>query len=338
VSAVQIEGSDGSVTEASSQAEVQEMIWEKIHRERYHLAEEAPIYQGRLRGDFGYNASTPAGNAVLNGEYDIPPGAHEGSALLFQAIAQIREKIPPNSMKNIIDRETWQLTWRKKQEATSSSQSGLHFGHYISGAHSDIISDLHALKTSLALHHGVALSRWKTGLFVMLEKVPGIRLLSKLHAILLMEADFNAASKIIFGQRMLHSARKYNLMPEEIFSKRQRMAGDRILSKVLFYDISRQLRAPASLASVEAANCYNRVAHACASLIFRAFSTQLQPTLCILTAIQQMQFFLRTAFGDSKRAVGLRVQLRTQGLMKGNGASPAGWMVLPITILQTHKQ
>jgi hypothetical protein len=43
VSVVQFERSDGSVTKASSQAEVQEMIWGKIHRERYHLAEEAPI-------------------------------------------------------------------------------------------------------------------------------------------------------------------------------------------------------------------------------------------------------------------------------------------------------
>jgi hypothetical protein len=31
-----------------------------------------------------------------------------------------------------------------------------------------------------------------------------------------MEADFNATNKIIYGQRMLHQARKYNLIPEEI--------------------------------------------------------------------------------------------------------------------------
>ena len=334
---VHVEEQDGSITEYSSQSDVQNIIWEKIHRERYHMAEEAPICQGRLRGAFGYNAATPSGEAVLEGSYSLLPDEHTGTKLLFDAIAKIRQQIPPNSIHQIISRTDWQYTWRHKHEATSSSQSGLHFGHYVSGASSDLISDIHALKTSLALHHGIALSRWKKGLCVMIEKSPGVKLLSKLRAILLMEADFNAANKIIFGQRMLDNVRRYKLMPDEIFSEKQRMAEDGILSKVLFYDISRQLRAPAGLASVDAANCYDRVAHAVVSLVFRAVGAQLPMTLTMLTAIQQMQFFLRTSFGDSDRAVGARIHLSTQGFMQGNGASPAGWTVVSISILMAHK-
>eukprot|EP00804_Cyclotella_cryptica_P024800 CCRYP_001751-RA/>CCRYP_001751-RA protein AED:0.66 eAED:0.66 QI:0/-1/0/1/-1/0/1/0/248 len=172
----------------------------------------------------------------------------------------------------------------------------------------------------------------------MIEKSPGVKLISKLRAILLMEADFNAANKIIFGQRMLNNARKNDLMPDEIFSERQRMAEDGILAKVLFYDISRQLKAPAALASVDAANCYDRVAHAVASLVFRAMGAKLPMTLSMLTAIQQMQFFLRTAFGDSKNAVGSKIHLKTQGFMQGNGASLAGWTVVLIVILGAHKE
>jgi hypothetical protein len=172
----------------------------------------------------------------------------------------------------------------------------------------------------------------------MLEKSPGVKLISKLRAILLMEADFNTANKIIFGQRMLNTVRQSKLMPDEIFSEQQRMAEDGILSKVLFYDISRQLRAPAALASVDAANCYDRVSHAIASLIFRAFGVKLSATLSMLTAIQQMQFFLRTAFGDSKHSVGARAHLKTQGFMQGNGASPAGWTVISIVILHAHSK
>lgn len=84
-----MENQDGLVTEYNTQAEVQHMIWDKIHRERYHLAEEAPICQGHLRGEFGYNANTPAGEAVLNGTYSPPLGTHDGTQLLFQAIGQI---------------------------------------------------------------------------------------------------------------------------------------------------------------------------------------------------------------------------------------------------------
>lgn len=338
VNSVQVSREDGTVEDFTTQSAVQDTIWETIHRERYHLAEEAPICQGRLRGEFGYNANTSNGEAVLEGTYEASEDMHIGTQLLFQSIAALREIVPPNSIKQIITREEWQWAWKRKQEKTSSSQSGLHFGHYIAGANSDILSDIHALKTSLALHYGVALTRWKSGLCVMLEKQPGVRLISKLRAILLMEADFNAANKILFGNRMLQQIRRYKLMPEEIFSERQRMAEDGIMAKVLFYDISRQLRAPAALASVDAANCYDRVAHAIASLVFRAFGSPLHMTLSMLTAIQQMQFFLRTAFGDSNRAVGSRLHLRTQGFMQGNGASPAGWTAITIVILHAHKQ
>jgi hypothetical protein len=97
------------------------------------------------------------------------------------------------------------------------------------------------------------------------------------------------------------------------------------------------LKAPAGLASIDAANCYDRVAHAVASLVFRVVGAQLPMTLTMLSAIQQMQFFLRTSLGDSDRAVGARLHLSTQGFMQGNGASPAGWTVVSITILHAHK-
>jgi hypothetical protein len=54
----------------------------------------------------------------------------------------------------------------------------------------------------------------------MLEKEQGIHLLSKLCTILIIEADFNAANKILFGERMMDNVRKYKLMPEEIFSEK----------------------------------------------------------------------------------------------------------------------
>jgi hypothetical protein len=71
----------------------------------------------------------------------------------------------------------------------------------------------------------------------MLEKMFGVRLVSKLRAILLMEADFNAMNKEVYGVRMLEEARKYTLIPEEIFSEKNRTADDRGLAKILFYNI-----------------------------------------------------------------------------------------------------
>ena len=98
----------------------------------------------------------------------------------------------------------------------------------------------------------------------MLEKIRGCALINKLRSILLMEADFNCANKLLYGSRMLNIVREHGRMPEEIFSERNRMADDGTLAKVLFYDVVRQARRPAGLSLVDADNCYDRITHAIA--------------------------------------------------------------------------
>ncbi len=76
---------------------------------------------------------------------------------------------------------------------------------------------------------------------------------------------------------MMNNVREYILMPEDIFSKKNRTADDGTLSKVLFFNIARQTRFPVGVASVDAENCYDRVAHAMASLVFQAFGVMANP-------------------------------------------------------------
>ncbi len=46
---------------------VQEAIFNEVHRKKYNLAEEAPICQGVLRNQFGYTATSPTAQSVLDG-------------------------------------------------------------------------------------------------------------------------------------------------------------------------------------------------------------------------------------------------------------------------------
>ena len=170
----------------------------------------------------------------------------------------------------------------------------------------------------------------------MLEKMCGVWLVSKLRAILLMEADFNAMNKEVYGVRMLEEARKCKLVPEEIFSEWNCTDDNGGLEKTLFYDIALQLRIPAAIASVDASNCYDCIAHAMVLLIFQSLGVDDTTVLAMLETIQEMKFFLRTAFGDSREFAGSTIEVKTQGLGQGNGASPAGWRVISIMILHAH--
>jgi hypothetical protein len=161
----------------------------------------------------------------------------------------------------------------------------------------------------------------------MLEKMFGCMLITKLRSILLMEANFNSTNKMIYGQWMLHTAHHYKLVPEEIYSKQNRLADDGTLAKVLFYNIVLQTRLPlpAGISAVNAENCYDWICHPIASLVFQSLGIPKPAIVSMLSTIQDMKFYLRTGFGDSKDYAGATGGVKIQGLCQGNGAAPAGW-------------
>ncbi len=240
----------------------------------------------------GYTANTPASKAVLDRTYEAPANSDVATNELFAEIAAICRLVPANSISIVITPEQWKQYWEVVNKETLSSKSGINFGHYIMGSKSCIISHYHAAQVLVTLAHAIQFERWSRGLSVMLEKTLGVTLVTKLHAMLLMEGDFNAANKMVYGVRMLNSARDHNLMPEEIFSKRNRMADDSMLCKTLFYDITRQAHVLAAIALVDASNCYDRIAHAMTLLIFQAFGVPTTAIESMLGAIENMKFFL----------------------------------------------
>jgi hypothetical protein len=137
---------------------------------------------------------------------------------------------------------------------------------------------------------------------------------------------------------MLANTRKHRLMPEEIFSKRYRMANNGTLCKTLFCNLARQVRAPAAIASVDALYCYYRIAHAMMSLVFQAFGVTITAVESMLGPIENMKFFLWMGFEDSTSFAGGGISIKTQGVCQGNGASLAGWVVISICILNANSR
>jgi hypothetical protein len=188
------------------------------------------------------------------------------------------------------------------------------------------------------MKQGIVLDRWARGLSVMLEKMFGCTLITKLRSILLMEADFNSMNKLIYGQRMLDTARHYKLVPKEVYSERNQLVDDGTLAKVLFYNIVRQTRLPAGISAVDADNCYDRIAHPIPSMVFQVLGIPTPAIVSMLSTIQDMKLYLRTGFGDSKAYAGSTGGVKTQGLCQSNGAAAAGWTVTSIAMIQAHKR
>ena len=58
----------------------------------------------------------------------------------------------------------------------------------------------------------------------------------------------------------------------------------------------------------------------------------------MLTTIEEMKYFLRTEYVDSKNFAGSTIDLKFQVICQGSVAAPAGWEVISITILCAHKR
>ena len=123
------------------------------------MAEHALICQDKLRGDFGYQAGTPAACRVLDGTYNYTEDFDPPTKDLLDECTRVRTIIPARSVNINLKQGRWQHRWVKAKEKTLLSVSGLHFSHYKAGAKSDLISHLHTLKTAVALRRGVFLSR-----------------------------------------------------------------------------------------------------------------------------------------------------------------------------------
>ena len=89
---------------------------------------------------------------------------------------------------------------------------------------------------------------------------------------------------------------------------------------------------------MDADNCYDRIAHPIASMVFQALGVPKEAVTSMLSTIQGMKFFLRTGFGDSTAYAGSSDGKKTQGLCQGNTAASAGWTVTSTTMIQAHKR
>jgi hypothetical protein len=95
--------------------------------------------------------------AVLDGTFLYPDDFDEATKEICWECAAIRTLIPINLLNILITKENWQQQWQGRRELTSSSESGLHFGHYLARILSSHISHFHTLKASLILKRGIIL-------------------------------------------------------------------------------------------------------------------------------------------------------------------------------------
>ena len=114
----------------------------------------ALITMTSLRRRLGFLSDTNFALQMLRGEVHILPDANASTTLVLEEIIRLFCTLHKGHSKIILEAEEFKYYWRRVREKTSSSISGLHFGHYKSAVYSPSLSDFLARKIILIARCG----------------------------------------------------------------------------------------------------------------------------------------------------------------------------------------
>jgi hypothetical protein len=127
--------------------------------DRFKLARDAPISQGKLFDDIGYLGDTTSTKAILEGTYEFPPEMDPHTRLLLEEAHRAFSLKSTEEISNFVSTEDFQYFWSHADEFVQSSYSNIHFGHYKAVSHNRYLSSLEAAKLSLAAKTGIPMDR-----------------------------------------------------------------------------------------------------------------------------------------------------------------------------------
>jgi hypothetical protein len=292
---------NGEVKEYIVQEDVEQAIQCEC-KVRFSLAHSAPIMKSLLGKRLRYLSDESLARSIIMGTYNIPSNLDPATKLILEEIGKLGIKIVNGEgNKIVITPNNFKCFWRKVNKFTSSSMSGVHYGHYKAAIQDNLISAVLALQLTVIARSGVPPENWSVGLQVMLEKIAGVCLVEKLHAIQLNKADLNCYNQFVFGRNAMQTLTESGYIPEELFSQKGSTAEDAKFDKTLMADLSCQARHPMIVTLADAAYCYDQVNYVIMSLVWLVLTNGNVPAIvAALICLQTMKFFQRTGFGKSK--------------------------------------
>ena len=201
-------------------------MWEKVidreaiesqilryNQESFRAAATSPLGHGLIHDELTFTSLSPTAADLLKGHI---PSHWPTTDLRLQAFLasftipeNVHESPPISTTLSEADVSKGFKRWR---ESTTTSPSGRHLGHYKALISDPILIESLTKFLHIALNTGIAMSRWRNAVNVMIEKDPGVPNVNRLRIIHLFEADYNFMLKIMWGHRLVRRAVDLNLL------------------------------------------------------------------------------------------------------------------------------
>ena len=171
----------------------------------------------------------------------------------------------------------------------------------------------------------------------MLEKDVGEPFIHRLRLIVLLEADFNMALRLIWMKRLFCNAEADGFVAEQWGNRKDKSAMDCLTMKLLTCESVRIMRHRAALMAMDAAACYDRIITYLSNISERRYGLPKNACKTKGSAIFEMKRHVRTAFGDSAHFYTSTDNDLMHGECQGKTSSPPSWTIFTITLLRALK-
>jgi hypothetical protein len=273
-------------------------IVKEINRKQYHQVHDTPFGSGPIAEVVGREGDTPKAALLISGT--VPTLPSETLPEVHHVLQTLARPYPSTQHTANISDEEFSASYRVAKEATSSSPSGRHVGHYKAILKYPDLVNLHASMMSLAFKTGVVPDRWNKVVDIMLEKTPGDSRCHWLRIIALFESDLNHAKRILIGRKLSHFLEDQQMLPDMQFGS---LSGQRcpsaVLKKVLSHDHVRILKQTAAYIENDAIGCYDRLMNNLILMVLNELGLPSSISLTLSKLWDSTIHFIKTIYGTS---------------------------------------
>jgi hypothetical protein len=307
------------------------------NRSSFRAAAASPCGNGSVLNDLTFSTLSPAGVDLLDGKF--PPQWYGQDNLLREFLASFTS--PPsvrkgNPIPTSVTEDDVKRGFGRWREATSTSPSGRHLGHYRAIIQDDDLLYCLTKFLDIIVQRGISISRWKNAINVMLEKDYGRPRINRLRIIHLFEADFNFFLKLLWGHRLVKRAHDFKMINTGQYgSVPGRTAIELVMLNQVSNDICRTNKYNIIRFDNDASACYDRILVHLGMMAARRCGMPNNAIQVHADTLEGMKYKVKTAFGTSEQSYTSEPGQPLFGTGQGSGASPAVWLTLVVVLMNT---
>ena len=258
---------------------------------------------------------------VLDGTYTPPPSLHP---LAREVLEHIKRPINLQEIEFKTTFDEFVEFIKGAKEKTSTSPSGRNYSHYkslLQGNHR-FLQVIHGI-IEMSIQRNIVLQRWKTTVTTLIEKDEHKPCIHRMRAIHIIEAEVQFVAKLFYVKKLMNTAEKNRLITDEQYGGRnRRQAQSAVINKILYYNLSRQMRMTSAFIDIDARACYDRIVTSLSGLEGRKWGAPYRLSQFTTKFIESQQYKIRTGFGISQNTYEYTDTKPTQG--SGQGIAWAG--------------